>query len=74
MSATSAPAREPKAKSLPKSALSLRPNEAVMQGAAQGDPYAIAIRDAWRFNEPIRSVTQEEFARISAAGTVTFHG
>ncbi len=52
MSATSAtPAREPKAKSLPKSALSLRVDETVMIGAAEGDPRATAIRDARKFNQ-----------------------
>ncbi len=55
------------------SPLSLRPGPDVVEAAAMGDPYATAIANAWRFHELVKVVTQEEFERISLAGTVTFN-
>jgi hypothetical protein len=43
---------------------SLRPDIHMMQAAVQGQPEACAIRDAWRFNHPVRIVTGEEFEQI----------
>jgi hypothetical protein len=40
-----------------KSAASLRPGESMMIAAAQGNKEAQAVRDAWRFSIPVRTVT-----------------
>ena len=42
------------------SALSLHPGPDVMWGAAMGNTYACAIRDAWKFRFPIRRVVSDD--------------
>jgi len=53
---------------------SLNPGPSVIEAAAEGQPEAVAIRDAWRFNHPIRTVPPEEFYEIAEKGYTTFHG
>jgi len=57
-----------------RSSASLRPGPAMMMAAAEGNQEAQAIRDSWRFNFPIRTVSPEELADICDRGRVTFHG
>jgi hypothetical protein len=57
-----------------KSAPSLRPGIEMMDGCVVGNPEAIAIRNAWRFSFPVRTVSSAEYERIVARGTATFNG
>lgn len=54
---------------------SLRPDAVVMEAAAAfGQPEAVAIIQAWKFNQPVRTVSREEFAAMVEKGTVSFGG
>jgi hypothetical protein len=55
-----------------KSAPSLRPGLAMMDGCVCGNPEALSIRDAWKCNHPIKTVSRDEFAAMVERGTVTF--
>jgi hypothetical protein len=57
---------------MPRSALSLRPDVTVMDAFVHGSPVAKAIIDAYRFNLPITYMTPEEFAAQNHS--CTFHG
>ena len=55
---------------LPKSSLSLRPDTSVMDGCLMNDPYAIAIRDSWRFHFPVRVMPQATFNACPTWGMI----
>ena len=55
-----------------KAARSLRPGADVIEAAAAGNEEACVVRDAWRFNHPIRLVTPDEFECICERGRTTF--
>ena len=57
-----------------KAARSLRPGIAMMDGCLVGNPEALAIRDAWKFNHPVKTVSPEEFEQMVQKGTVEFNG
>lgn len=53
---------------------SLKPGVAVMEAAAEGQPEACAIRDSWRFQFPVHTVTIERHQCMIERNQVTFHG
>lgn len=59
---------------LRRKARSLKPDENLMIAAAEGNPEAVAIVEAWRFKHPVRTVSSEEFEAMTERGRVTFHG
>lgn len=54
--------------------LSLRPDELLMFGCVLGDPNAQAIRDSWKFSEPIRVMDSRELDELSERCDTTFSG
>jgi hypothetical protein len=57
-----------------KTAASLKPGIAMMQAAVAGQPEAVAVRDAWRFNHPVRVVSREEFTKMVERNPVVYGG
>jgi hypothetical protein len=51
-------------------ALSLQPDERVSFGCVCGDRMAAAIRDSWRFHEPVTIMPAAEFDAVSECQTV----
>ena len=47
----------------------------MMDGCLTKNPESEAIRDAWRFHEPVRIVSREDFANmVEAQNTVVYGG
>lgn len=57
-----------------RAAASLRPGPAMMLGCILGDPDAIAIRDAWKFQEKVLIVSPSEYEDLCQRGYTVFHG
>ena len=58
-----------------KTAPSLKPGIAMMEACAFGQPEAVAIREAWRFSFPIKTVSREEFdSLVERNSQLVFHG
>lgn len=53
---------------------SLRPDRRISEGAAMGSRVAKEIAKAWRFSEPIRTMSSAELADLSARCHVDFLG
>jgi hypothetical protein len=63
------------AQSAMKTAPSLKPGIAMMEACAFGQTEAVAIREAWRFSFPIKTVSREEFdSLVERNGQVVFNG
>ncbi len=45
----------------------------MMDACLTNQPEAIAIRDAWRFKQPVLVVSRNEYVAIIERGSVTFH-
>ena len=43
---------------------SLRPGLPMMEAAAEGQPEACAIRDAWQFRHPVKVMTRAEYESL----------
>jgi hypothetical protein len=54
--------------------LSLNPGERVPFGCACGNLYAAAIRDSWRFHEPVTVMSSTDFDALSERCHVVFTG
>jgi hypothetical protein len=54
--------------------LSLNPDERVSFGCACGNLYAAAIRDSWRFHEPVTVMSATDFDALSERCHVVFTG
>ena len=54
--------------------LSLRPDELVSVECVEANPEFLAIRDAWRFHEPVTVMESAELDALSARYNYTFHG
>ena len=53
---------------------SLRPGPSMMDAAARGSVYALAVRDAWRFSSPVTVMSSTELDNLSARCATTFTG
>ncbi|WP_433963643.1 hypothetical protein [Tunturiibacter gelidiferens] len=61
------------ARAIMKPAPSLKPGPSMMDGCLIDEPESLAIRDAWRFAFPIRTVTREQFEEMTTRNTVVFN-
>lgn len=69
--------REPRttaARSSMRTAPSLKPDEAVMNAFVVGQPEAVEIVKSWRFNYPTRTVSRQEFEKLTERTRVVFNG
>lgn len=53
---------------------SLRPGPSVVEIAAEGDLQATLIAQAWKFHEPVTTVSREQHEKMLARNPVTFIG